>query len=424
MGPRPRDEPTLRRAEPGERTCDAFSLVVIQGRDVGLSATLDVSSPMGVLVGKSPVCALRLTDPEVSRRHASFRALDHSLVVMDLGSTNGTQVNGVTIREAVLRGGETIRIGSTVLSVSRGASSVATFVQESSFGRMVGGSRAMRALYPVLHRLAAHDEAILLEGEPGVGKELCAGEIHAHSARKDAPFVSISRDALSASDLEDQIFGESGLLRDAAGGTLAVDEVAGLPPSLLKRFVAELLPAASGARVILCTSFDLDREVTDGRFSADLLAALAPRRVELPPLRQRDGDIPLLAETLWKALIDASGGEPTPLPADFLPRFQGYLWPGNVRELRNALETRLYLGEVAGRHQDREGWDEPLEALVSRELPLAESRERAVRMFERRYVEHMLERHGSTREAANASGVAQRYFRLLVARVGRRGPAR
>jgi len=153
---------------------------------------------------------------------------------------------------------------------------------------------------------------------------------------------------------------------------------------------------------------------------AELLAALAPRRVELPPLRHRDGDVPLLAETLWKTLLEGSPSGPAPLPADFLPRYQGYLWPGNVRELWDALQARFYLGEVGARHRERDAWDEPLDSLVSRELPLAKARELAVRSFERRYVEHMLERYGSTREAAKASEVAQRYFRLLVARVGAR----
>jgi transcriptional regulator with PAS, ATPase and Fis domain len=418
----PRDEATLRRSDPGERPCDAFTLVVIQGRDTGVSTTLDVTSPMAVLVGKSPVCTLRLTDPEVSRRHVSFRALDRSLVIMDLGSTNGTQVNGVSIREAVLRGGETVRVGSTVITVTRGASSVATFVQESAFGRMVGASRAMRALYPVLHRLAAHDEAILLEGESGVGKGLCASEIHAHSARKSGPFVSVSRDAIPAGELEEQLFGEGGLLQEASGGTLFLDEVSGLSTSAHKRLLGALSPGpgAGGARLILGTRFDLDREVTEGRLSAELLAALAPRRVELPPLRHRDGDVPLLAETLWKTLLEGSPSGPAPLPADFLPRYQGYLWPGNVRELWDALQARFYLGEVGARHRERDAWDEPLDSLVSRELPLAKARELAVRSFERRYVEHMLERYGSTREAAKASEVAQRYFRLLVARVGAR----
>src|SRR5262249_7327068 len=114
--PRTGELPTFRTPGPPPRHPDApYSLVVVEGPDASSRYTLDAHAPIRVLVGTSPMCTFRLTDRAVSRRHASFRLADDELVLADLGSTNGTSVNGVGIREAVLRGGEAVKLGSTVL---------------------------------------------------------------------------------------------------------------------------------------------------------------------------------------------------------------------------------------------------------------------------------------------------------------------
>src|SRR5262249_30040333 len=149
---------------------EVFALTVIQGPETGTSLSIGAEPSGRALIGKSPICALRLTDREVSRRHASLRIERNVVVIMDLGSTNGTFVNGVSVREASLRGGETIRMGATVMTLTSGKPSVMSLVDDTSFGKLLGESRAMRALYPVLHQVASREFAVLLEGESGTGK--------------------------------------------------------------------------------------------------------------------------------------------------------------------------------------------------------------------------------------------------------------
>jgi hypothetical protein len=322
---------------------DRFSLLVVEGPDAGRSYTMDVTSPVRVLVGKSAMCTLRLSDHEVSRRHASFRIEGHAIVVADLGSTNGTFVNGVAVREAALTGGEAIRIGRSVISVVRGAPSAVTLTNDTAFGRLMGGSTVMRRLYPVLHSLAAADRPILLEGESGVGKELCAEELHAHSSRAANRFLKLTCHALGPDEIDERLFAPGGLLEGACDGTLFIDELAALPlptQRILARRAHERGPGRP--RFVFATTRDLDRDAGEGRVADELLAVLASARIELPPLRHRAGDIELLARTFWAAHTS------DPLPADFVPRFADYPWPGNVRELMRAVAVRFEQG-VLGR---------------------------------------------------------------------------
>jgi two-component system, NtrC family, response regulator HydG len=431
--------PTERSAPEDEQLVDVYSLTIVQGPDAGATHTLGATSPGRMLLGKSPICALRVTDPEVSRRHASFRVEDGALILMDLGSMNGTLVNGVAIREASLRGGETVRAGSTVLAVSRGTPSFVSLAQEASFGRILGESHPMRALYPVLHQVSARDFAVLLEGEIGVGKYLCAEEIHLHSPRAAHPFVPLSCTSIPLDAIEARIFGSGGVAEEAGSGTVYIDEIANLPDALQRRLASLVTPEADGPRFLFGTRLDLDREVTAGRFRDDFLGELAPRRIELPPLRERPSDVGLLAAAFWRSLVtdlpsapdggkanananandDADPSRESPdLPADFLPRFHNYRWPGNVTELARAVCTRFCLGEF-GRWRPSpvsQAGEDAFAAVLDRELPFSEARQLVIQEFEQRYVKYMLARHGTTTSAAKASGLAKRYFQVLHAR--------
>jgi DNA-binding NtrC family response regulator len=427
---RPGDIATLRRErftrpKPAAGAAGStFVLAVVEGPDTGLVITLDASGPRALL-GQSPVCSLRLTDPEVSRRHASLAVTATHLQLIELGSTNGTTVNGVAIKEASLHGGEAIRVGRTVIKVQREAPRFVELAQASSFGRVVGESPSMKKLYPVLTSLAASDQPVLLEGEAGTGKELVAEELHLASRRKDGPFLTLDASALPTQELAGRLFGspgEIGLVEQAKGGVLFINEIGNLPRDVQAR-IRELLAAGSDVRIIAGTRRDLDRDVASGRFADDLFFLLAGGRVELPPVREREGDVALLAKHFWTELAEteAEAAGSSSLPEDFLPRFEHYPWPGNVRELKAAVVARKTLGELGQAYRSEEAKDNGLDflsAVIEDDLPFPSARERVVKEFERRYVERVLARHGgSVTKAARASGVAHRYFQLIRARL-------
>lgn len=423
---KPQEMATIRRSRfsrppaPGS----AFVITVVEGPDAGLVTSLDATGPTRALLGQSPVCTIRLTDREVSRRHAALTVTDTKLVVLDLGSTNGTTVNGVLIKEAALQGGEAIRIGSSVLSVKRGEARAADLGQADAFGRVLGESAAMKRIYPALTQLSGSDRPVLLEGEAGTGKELVAEELHRASGRTDGPFITLESSTIPASNLNAALVDPGGLFEQARGGVLFIDEIGNLPRDV-QSTLREKMAQVRDVRIVAATRRDLDRDVAQGRFDDDLFFLLAAGRIELPALRDREGDVPLLARHFWSELAPHSG---TPaanvagdLPEDFLPRFEHYPWPGNVRELRSAVLARMTMGELGPTYRSDEAKQQGLDflsAVIEEDLPFPTARERVVSEFERRYVERVLARHnGNVTQAARASGVAHRYFQLVKARL-------
>lgn len=413
--------PTVRRPAVASPNDASYLLSVVEGPDAGRSFTLDESSPTRVLVGSSPVCTVRLTDPEISRRHAALAISATHVEYIDLGSTNGTTINGVLVKEVRLRGGEAIRMGGSVLTLQRGQATGSALDGATSFGRIVGESLAMRRLYPTFERLATSDRSVLIEGEAGTGKELLAEELHRSSKRADAPFVVLEASALPTDQLGPRLFGSTespGLVESARGGVLFVDEIGDLPRHAQKR-LRDLVTASSEVRLIGATRRDLDRDVTSGRFDDAFFFELATGRVELPPLRDRRGDVEVLARSFWAEVAPEGGA--VDLPVDLLPRFENYPWPGNVRELRSVVTQRATLGELSKTYlsdRARELGLDLVAAVIQEGLPFPAARDRVVWDFERRYVESVLARHGgNVGAAARASGVAHRYFQLVRARV-------
>src|SRR5262245_38451601 len=157
------------RIDPTPLAEASFVLVVVEGPDAGRSFTLVGSEASRVLVGTSPVCDIRLSDREVSRRHAAFEVTGRRLRICDLSSKNGTTINAVSVVEAILDGGETIRMGSTSFRVEHRAASAtsAAVPNTTQFGRVIGASTEMRRLYPLCQRLAASSVPVVIEGETG-----------------------------------------------------------------------------------------------------------------------------------------------------------------------------------------------------------------------------------------------------------------
>jgi len=269
---------------------------------------------------------------------------------------------------------------------------------ESRIGTPIewGTSTAMAAVRRDLGKVAPTDVPVVVLGESGTGKELIARAVHAASKVAGGPFVALNCGAIPPSLVESLLFGHEkgaftgadrrklGLVEAANGGSLFLDEIGDLPLELqvkLLRFLqsGEVLrvgatePIHVEARVIAATHHDLDQARTEGRFREDLYYRLATVRLELPPLRSRPGDVPLLIERFLGELADR-GGERRSFDASALELLERYEWPGNVRELRMVVERLSILsdgpvisGEEVASRLGRPERQQPLSLMTIRE---------------------------------------------------------
>jgi len=228
---------------------------------------------------------------------------------------------------------------------------------------LIGHAPAMRRLVRTIESLRNNESHVLIQGESGTGKELVARALHAASRRRDGPFVPVDCGALPESVIESELFGHEkgaftgavgapGLFRMAQGGTLFLDEIGELPlamqAKLLRalqykevRAVGAAAPVSVDIRVVTATHRDLAAMVEAGRFRTDLYYRLHVVRLEIPPLRERIEDVPLLAQHLLDK--HARRGEPAAIDEEALERLMSHDWPGNVRELENVIESALAL---------------------------------------------------------------------------------
>ena len=224
----------------------------------------------------------------------------------------------------------------------------------------------MIGVLELVERAAEFKATVLLTGESGTGKEVLARAIHAQSPRRNDAFVAINCGAIPENLLESELFGHAkgaftgadrarrGLFVEADGGTLFLDEIGELPPALQVKLLrvlqeeevrplGESKPRKVDARVLAATARDLESDVREGRFREDLFYRLNVVRVEVPPLRERQQDIPLLVDHFLAHFRDALGKPVRGLADDALARLVAYPWPGNVRELENVMERAIIL---------------------------------------------------------------------------------
>ena len=394
-----------------------IELCVVEGADRGASCLLSSGRASPLLVGQSPTCDLRLRDRSVSRRHAAFDASSWPVRVTDLGSTNGTSVNGVSIVDAHLVGGETVRIGETTLVAERRASGPRVRLSERGrFGRMLGESAAMRRLYPLCERLTEGAMPVMIEGEAGTGKELLAESLHETGPRATGPFLVVdcaTRGPELARRQRDRGDAFEATLGQAAGGTLLLDEIGELDQALQRALVRALKTDVTGTRIIVATRKNLDWLVQHGRFREDLYAVISEARIELPPLRARHGDVRLLARHFWHE----DGGDDRAFPTEAVAHAESLAWPGNVRELREFVNKLLVGGGDVPTAASPGGVGAVVEELLVADVSYSEARRRLLVEFEQRYVERMMQvHHGNITRAAAASGLARRNFQLIRAR--------
>jgi len=316
-----------------------------------------------VVVGSADRAQIVVADATVSRLHAELDLREDGLWVRDLGSRNGTFVRGVFVGLARLSSEREIRLGSATLFVEPVAPQAAAMSgwPGESFGPLVGKARGMQRLYGTLARVAPTDYSVLVQGETGTGMELVARALHDASGRRDGPLVVVDCAAIPETLFESQLFGHArgaftgavaprvGDVEAANGGTLFLDEVGELPlsmqPKLLRmlesrtiRRVGESQPRPVDVRVVSATHRDLLGMVNAGTFREDLYFRLATIPVQVPPLRERIEDVPILVQRFLPP------GHDGVLPAELAAELATRQWPGNVRELRNFVQRAVALG--------------------------------------------------------------------------------
>ena len=419
-GPHDRIEVATRALQPAN-TATRVLAVVLSGSAKGMSLTVGDR----VRIGKAPDNDLVLADDTVSRHHCElFRASD-GIHVRDLGSTNGTKVQGARVSEAVVTPGTVLKVGEVEVILRVGVRNVEVLPSDKThFGEAIGQSLAMRTIFGVLERIAPTNATVLFQGETGTGKDVLARATWTESDRAQKPFVVVDCGAVSYSLIESELFGHErgaftgavaarqGAFELAEGGTVFLDEIGELPldvqPKLLRVLETREFRRVGGnrvlktdVRVIVATKRNLEREVEAGKFREDLYFRLAVVPLTVPSLRARREDIPLLVEGILKA-----GGRDLAVSDDTMQALIAHDWPGNVRELRNVLDRAIYLARASGQSEL---------ALVS--LPASggaagdvfhfdagksyrETRARYDAEFERRYVKWLLARHGANVSAA------------------------
>jgi DNA-binding NtrC family response regulator len=398
-------------------------------------ATLDRRA----LLGAAQEAGLVVAAPTVSRLHAELEPRADGLWVRDLGSRNGTQVDGVLVAQARIPLGGRLRVGAVDITLHPTPEPVAEALwPHDFFGPLLGKSPAMRALFAMLARVAPTSSTVLIHGETGTGKELVARALHEASPRADKPLIVVDCAALPETLLESELFGHArgaftgatgsraGAFESAHGGTVFLDEVAELPlamqPKLLRalesrtvRRLGEAVHRPFDVRFVSATHRNLHDMVNAGTFREDLYFRLAVLPVDVPPLRERAEDIPQLVAHFF---ANAPAGARDRLAVELERRH----WPGNVRELRNFVERVAALGTeraLALAEASRTGTapcaaggaggGSSYEALLRK--PFRDFRDE----LEREYVRRLLERHrGNAVLAAHESGLDRTYIYRLA----------
>src|SRR6476620_6189609 len=234
--------------------------------------------------------------------------------------------------------------------------------------QIIGASQKINAVLRMIERVADTDSTILILGESGTGKELVARMLHFNSSRRNAPFVPLNCSALPENLLESELFGhrkgaftgaisdKKGLFQEADGGTIFLDEVGTMPPMLQSRLlrvlqerevrrVGDNTSVSVNVRVVAATNEPLEKRIKEGTFREDLYYRLNVIPIQLPSLRDRREDIPLLVAHFLKGKTNPSSGKPFQLTRQAMDLLSAHDWPGNVRELDNAIERAATLCE-------------------------------------------------------------------------------
>lgn len=435
-------------------------VVVVEGPDKGKDLVIDKER---TTIGRSVICDLVLSDKAVSTTHVELVAKERGFLLRDLGSTNGTYVGELRIQEVWVKPGTVVRLGHSQVRFEPVSGSVdIDLSKEDRFFEMIGRSVRMREIFATLEKIAPTELTVLVRGETGTGKELVARAIHRASRRKDGPFVVQDCSAIPKDLVESTLFGHErgaftgaterhrGSFEQADGGTIFLDELGeldlALQPKLLRvlenreiKRVGGDRPIPVNVRIVAATNRDLRQRVNEGLFREDLFYRLSVVSIELPPLRQRAEDIPLLVQSFLDEVAERRfPGENRKfvVTPDAMARLCSYPWPGNIRELKNTIERAAALADemelavtdfllggqkapsviVQGGPGREARW---AEQFVEEGLPFKEAKQRILEVFEAAYLKALLEKHdGNVTRSAQAAGLTRYHLRELAKRYG------
>jgi len=316
---------------------------------------------------------------------------------------------------------------------------------QHQFSNIIGTSSPMLAVFQLIETIASTGSTVLITGESGTGKELIARAIHVNSPRRERPFVAVNCGALSETLLDSELFGhmrgaftgadsnKKGLLEVAEKGTIFLDEIGEMSPvvqvKLLRVLQERKFRRLGGTeeidadiRILAATNRDLTRMVAEGTFREDLFYRINVIPLRVPPLRERQEDVPLLAEHFVARFAEQMGKPVTGISGGALTLLKQYGWPGNIRELENAMEravalerTPMILPDSLPEQLNRTPTDAPPPSPADAFPDAGFDLERHVQDIEREYIAEALRRAGGVKvKAAELLGMSFRSFRYYT----------
>jgi transcriptional regulator with GAF, ATPase, and Fis domain len=410
-----------------KRRLKRSKLVVSKGPDKGKELVIERER---VTVGRSVICDLALEDKAVSGTHFEVVATEKGVLVRDLDSTNGTFCGDIRLREVWIKSGMVIRAGQSEIRFEPVQGSVEIDLsKDEKFHDLVGKSIRMREIFATLEKVGPSDLTVLIRGETGTGKELVARTLFGHEKGSFTGALDRHR----------------GSFEQADAGTIFLDEIGELDiamqPKLLRVLENREIKRVGGdrqipvnVRVVAATNRDLRAMVNEGTFREDLFYRLSVVQIELPALRERPEDVPLLARSFLDHFVARRfPGEDKKFTVskEAMARMQAFAWPGNVRELKNTIERAASLAdelELSVRDLMPTSQRTPVAAMpggstaeqfVEENVPFKEAKQAVVDAFESAYLKSLLDKHGgNVTRSAQSAGLTRYHLRELAKRFG------
>jgi transcriptional regulator with GAF, ATPase, and Fis domain len=397
-----------------------------------------------------------IKDDTVSRHHAEIVKTKESYLIRDLGSTNGTFVGSVQVKEVFISARSTIRIGQSKIKFSAQDEHLDIYPSsKSSFGKnLLGESMEMRKIFGVLEKVSPTNVSVVIGGETGTGKELVARAVHENSKRAKKQFVIFDCGAVAENLIESELFGHEkgaftgatnsrqGAFELADGGTIFLDEIGelslDLQPKLLRvletgeiKRVGADRPKRVDVRVVCATHRNLKEMVQKGLFREDLYFRLSVVHVHLPPLRRRQDDIALLVDHFFKmAQTNVGGSKVSGISDEAMEVLVAHHWPGNIRELKNAIDRAYSFAdsdtiEVKDLPEYFQGGGPSISlgspsapaasAAIDDSLPFKEAKEQWIENFEKDYLVRILKKNDlNISQAAKEAGIDRKSVQRLL----------